>query len=324
MNYVQPTHFKFYVHRMVQHPCYSEDEYISDDGLHDLLHSSPKVPIAHELKVCSLRQNDSIETIVQQSESLETLELNIKKMDEDLIEIIKGKNWNELIFKNIEANDEERANEILANHQDISTLTLEYELLKENCFIPDIRNLQKIQFKFTGDMQRSFDDFTKVHELQVELPCNGVKKRKLCGFLDKCTNLKILKLNLNSKDSMNARLMRTILIALKNLEEIQLDADSKKGLDLSDEAFDVIKAEGKNLKKFTMTIDVGKADGMREKMKIFNDTKVRAVVMGKIFEKLDDEEKRVMPAVCIWKKQSFYKCILQLIFLRLWTVRRKA
>jgi hypothetical protein len=274
----------------------------SDDEMFDLFNTTPQTPIIRELKYCSIKHQDAIESLIFQSKHLDTLELKLKHVDSDILMLTKKhkeeeRQWTELIFKNIEAKDQEHVNYILASHQNISTLTLQYEQTMEN-FIAGIPNLQKIVFKFTGDMERSFEDLSHIHELEIELADNGPQKRKLLEFFHQCVNLKVLKLNLISARA-NPRIMKTLLTTLKNLEELQLNDHSNR-LDVAAETFEMIKAEGKNLKKFTMIIDAGKAEEIREKVNIFNDTKIRTAVIAENANLLQNDGYNA--AVCIWKK----------------------
>jgi hypothetical protein len=291
---------------------YSEHKKYGDEMLF-LLNTTPQTPIIHELKYRTFKHSfdseikDAIDSVICKCKHLKTLEFQLQHLRQNILMFMGQCQWSELIFKNVKVKDQEDVNNVLANHPEISTITLEYEWPIEEAFYKVIPSLQKIQFKFT-DVRRTFNDLNKAIYLEIRRIDNNAQMEKIVNYICECVNLKVLRLNrISSRAKITSGLMKLLLTAVKNLEELHLDVYSDR-LQIPTGTLETIKAEGKHLKKLTMTVDFAKVEKFREKMNIFNDTKVQAIVMGKIIaptcletaEPLKDDGYE--PAVCIWKK----------------------
>lgn len=248
-------------------------------------------------------------------EYLDTLELELNKCEEylDSIKLQKGskddkewKTWNKLIFKNATTFEQKLINDILNNHQDVSTITFEYDQPNAKALLPAIPNLQKIEFKFADGMKRSFHDFTQVHLLEIRRLDNDAQLLNLTDFLKKCTHLKVMKLNLiSSRVKLTPRVIKSLLNAVSYLETLHIEAYSDR-FKITNEAMNMIKKEGKNIRKFSLIVDINEAEKLRDQTKIFNNTRTEAIVMEKTIVPtcLENAPKNLPnePALCIWKK----------------------
>lgn len=307
MNDVRPTHFKYYSHSIF----FSMGHIKSCEEKDETLNGAYKSPIIKVFKYRSSYWHYDIDKLIKENRNMDTLELCLCNVDDNTLELIKSRNnaekkWNKLIFKNI-TDRPDNFEQILHSFPDISTVVLDYEQPQQTYLIPDIPNLKKITFKFAHDDPRSIDNLALVYELEIARMDNQVQMRTLLNFLHQCPNLKFLRINrISSRVNLNPQDFRILFATLKNLEEFHLDAYSDL-FNITAETLEMIKTEGKNLMILKFTIEVEMADEMREKIKIFNDTKVRAFVMGKeivstcLEHPLAAFRPRVEPT-CVWMK----------------------
>lgn len=267
--------------------------HVPDRLLNDLLSRQTK-SIQHLLiQGIELNQEFMI-NFISSCKTLKCLELELKELNGswDLLKAIKDhkseQNWKKLFFSDIQKEDQELVKQIVANHQEILTLTFVNNRETSSVFLSD-GHLLEITFKFSAGDRRTIEDFTKVHTLQF-----GCKKMsEMEGFiqlLNRCPNVKLLKITENAEilksrgldqitynDFLMPETIQAIFNAVKGLEELQIvfhnpDANTSGKLQ-------AIKTHGKSLRKLTL-VDYKEANRERlmEEIKIFHES-LRVYVM---------------------------------------------
>lgn len=268
------------------------------------------------LKIRCIELNPkAMQDFIENCKSLRTLELELKNIDGswDLLKSIKDhkseqqhrKKWNELIFTDVRKEDQELVSLILANHQEISTLTFQYLYGNAQANgILSILRLAQVTFNFTGNDHRTYEDFKKVYSLTYDW-FNGNDMQLFIDLLNRCPNLKVLKLVLYTK--LTQEIIQRILNAVQDLEELHISENPGSRSNDTDNMvanLQAIKTHGNDLKRLFLVLNDYSKDEkdkivkMREQVKIFKSSSVQVFVMG--FR--SDTTDCYYTSYCTWKK----------------------
>lgn len=173
--------------------------------------------------------------------------------------------------------------------------------------IPNPRMIEYHQPQITKEMHKVEDfDESSVYSVEIYKVDSQAKMNTLMKFAQTCVNLETLKINMiSTRAGLNVEKMKTYFTPLQNLKELHLGSYSNR-LDFTYEMFNVIKTELKNLLKLVVIVDEQKLEEMRERLKMFNDTKTRTIALRKtsLDTCLENEKKtnEILPAICVWKR----------------------
>ncbi|KAL7012307.1 hypothetical protein ACKWTF_014756 [Chironomus riparius] len=238
--------------------------------------------------------------------NLSRLELDIKmiSLNSDLIiELAKDSHWKKLSFLNGPCREKAcmTVKNIIAAHPCIDELEFHKTSFNESDFVmthiynhlPHIQHL-RLPLNYGSLRFNEVIAFEKLEVLEIE----GIKYRlsvqKLFEILKMSRNLKVLKIYwVGHHARVSNDFFKNIFETLENLQELHIGYKTDT-FEITDEFLDVIKINGKNLKKLTTYSD--KVENLQDKMRIFDGSKVKCVVLDKNYEDMMDH------------KASFFKC----------------
>jgi hypothetical protein len=214
------------------------------------------------------------------------LEIGLLMEDQNTLEAIEnGKSWSQIEFIDSLKDDESEIKDIIRHHPRVRTIkfTQKSPVPLRLTTLNKISHLEVAIFDFKDDAPRSFTNLANLSKLVISRLNNEYQLSQLIEQLRLAPNLRVLRIKNLSSRACTDRKMRQIVTAVKSLEELHLEAYSKH-FDITADALEIIKNEAMCLRKLSVAVAEEKLEHLREKLRIFNFTKVRAVgVVKKIY-----------------------------------------
>ena len=168
--------------------------------------------------------------------------------------------------------------------------------------LPHIQHL-RLPLNYGSLKNNEIINFEKLEVLEFE----GIKYiQKMFKILEMCRNLKVLKIYwVGHQARVSSDFFKIIFETNTNLQELHIGFKTDT-FELTDEFLEVIKTNGKNLKKLT-TYSKNVKD-LQEKMRIFDENGVKCVVLDRKYKDWMELsyyseiviEKRKRAVTCVW------------------------